>query len=199
MRSVSPSALCLTYPASLRLLTLNVVRGGSFSDANLGPQWHLTEYSEVIGQGETDFRAAAYRLMSWRAHHSAGVGVTIEHVTAPASTSAVDSLDAAEATDQEIATVHFGPTSSPCLVLHRSITSTDAVMIYGTLPGHVESGEEAFAVHIDPQGLVTARCVAFSRHAWWAARLGSPVARRVQKMITRKYVRGMRPRARHQR
>lgn len=169
----------LTYPSSLRFLTLDLVRGGSFSDANLAPSWHVTEYSEVLGHGEACYRAAAYRLFSWRAHWEAGVGVT-QHNDG----------------SHEIVNVHFGPTSSPCLILHRSQTARRAALVYGTLPGHVERGEEAFIVEMSESGEVTGRCLAFSQHAWWLAKLGAPVARGVQLAITRRYVRGMVPQSR---
>ena len=177
----------LTYPASLRLLTLDVARGLSFPDAALPPSWNHTDYREVIGHGEQEFRAAAYRLLSWRAHFSAGVRVSMER------NGFVEGSSVGGAAVGDKVCVHFGPTRSPCLVIHRELTPTRAVVIYGTLPGHVERGEEAFIVEMDSQGVVTGRCVAFSQHAWWLAKLGSPVARLTQLWITRRYVRGMRP------
>ena len=77
--------------------------------------------------------------------------------------------------------------------LREETTPTRTVLVYGTLPGHVECGEEAFIVSMAENGQVSGRCVAFSRHAWWLARLGAPVARQVQRHVTRRYVEGMRP------
>ncbi|WIM72429.1 DUF1990 family protein [Corynebacterium suedekumii] len=56
-----------------------------------------------------------------------------------------------------------GPTLSPCLILHEETTPTRTVLVYGTLPGHVECGEEAFIVSMAENGQVSGRCVAFSR------------------------------------
>jgi uncharacterized protein (UPF0548 family) len=49
---------------------------------------------------------------------------------------------------------------------------------YGTLPGHPESGEEAFVIDDTDQGVVF-QIVAFSRPAAALARLGTPVSRRI--------------------
>lgn len=161
----------LTYPESLGLHTLKM----AFSDATAPQSFNHTDFSAVIGSGEVCFRAAAYRLLSWRAHVAAGVGV-----------------DAAPAGEADVL-VKFGSTTSPCKILCREFTGKRAVVVYGTLPGHVERGEEAFIVELHDDGSVTGRCVAFSRHAWWLARLGSPFARGTQKLITRRYVQGMQP------
>ena len=63
---------------------------------------------------------------------------------------------------------------------------------YGTLPGHAESGEEQFVVRYDPAtDEVHAEVVAFSRHATWWSRLGSPVASVAQRVITQRYLRAL--------
>jgi uncharacterized protein (UPF0548 family) len=57
---------------------------------------------------------------------------------------------------------------------------------YGTLPGHVESGEERFLVEWDQEdGGVWYDILAFSRPRHALARLGYPCARRVQKRFAR--------------
>lgn len=173
---MSPAAL--TYPASLRLFTLRIAEGASLLDATGDHTWHLVDHAQTIGHGEKDFLAASHRLHSWRAHAHARVGVEEE---------------GGRGTAQEVVRLHFGPTTSPCRILYREQTARRTVMVYGTLPGHVECGEEAFIIELGQDGTVTARCVAFSKHAWWLAKLGAPVARWVQAYETRRYVDGMRP------
>ncbi len=51
---------------------------------------------------------------------------------------------------------------------------------YGTLPAHAESGEERFLVEQDPEGVVWYDILAFSRPRHLLARLGYPLARRLQ-------------------
>lgn len=56
---------------------------------------------------------------------------------------------------------------------------------YGTLPGHVEHGEERFSVEMLPDGSVWYDLLAFSRPHYWAARLAKPLARRLQRRFVR--------------
>jgi uncharacterized protein (UPF0548 family) len=59
---------------------------------------------------------------------------------------------------------------------------------YGTLPAHPEQGEEAFHIETDSHGMVRFVVTAFSRPRHPLARIGSPVARRVQLRVTRRYL-----------
>jgi len=56
---------------------------------------------------------------------------------------------------------------------------------YGTLPGHVETGEELFCVEQDADGWIWYRIKAFSRPRFWLARLAYPVARAQQRKFVR--------------
>lgn len=51
---------------------------------------------------------------------------------------------------------------------------------YGTLPGHVERGEERFSVELLDDGSVWYDILAFSRPRYWMTRLAYPLARRLQ-------------------
>jgi uncharacterized protein (UPF0548 family) len=67
---------------------------------------------------------------------------------------------------------------NPCRVVYRE----ESAFAYGTLPGHVERGEERFAVRYDPVSeRVHYEITAFSRPAALVARVGLPWARRTQK------------------
>lgn len=56
---------------------------------------------------------------------------------------------------------------------------------YGTLPGHVERGEERFSVELHPDGSVWYDILAFSTPRYWLVRLGYPLARRLQRRFVR--------------
>lgn len=62
---------------------------------------------------------------------------------------------------------------------------------YGTLPGHPESGEEAFIVELHDDGAVTFTITAFSRPATLPARIGGPINRAVQSWVTNRYFRAV--------
>lgn len=60
-------------------------------------------------------------------------------------------------------------------------------LVYGTLPGHSERGEEPFSVERRADGTwVVVR--AFSRPGRWFTRLGAPVAGRARRTMTRRYL-----------
>lgn len=56
---------------------------------------------------------------------------------------------------------------------------------YGTLPGHVECGEELFSVVWYPDDTVTYELIAFSRPQFWMARCAKFLARRWQLRFVR--------------
>jgi uncharacterized protein (UPF0548 family) len=56
---------------------------------------------------------------------------------------------------------------------------------YGTLPGHPEEGEERFSVELWPDGSVWYDLLAVSRPRAFAARLGRPLARQLQRRFQR--------------
>ena len=156
----------LTYPEFLRLATLRLAAG---EDVPIDDSWRVLEESLVLDQ---DFDVAADSLFSFAAHRRAGVRV------------------AGVARTGEVVQLRLGPLASPCLILVAERSADRAVLVYGTLPGHVERGEEAFIIErVGSQ--VVGRSVAFSQHAWWLARLAAPFARMVQTWVTRRYLRGM--------
>jgi len=56
---------------------------------------------------------------------------------------------------------------------------------YGTLPGHVEKGEECFWIERDASGQVTYHIRAFSQPACWIVWLGYPIARYFQRRFVK--------------
>jgi len=64
---------------------------------------------------------------------------------------------------------------------------------YGTLPDHLESGEERFLIRLDPtDGSVWYEILAFSRPKQMIARLGYPVVRRYQRRFAQASAAAMR-------
>ena len=73
-------------------------------------------------------------------------------------------------------TVTMGPFTVPCQVVYVIDEPDRGGFGYGTLPGHQESGEEAFLVERDAEGRVWLRVIAFSRPARWPTVLAGPAA-----------------------
>lgn len=91
-----------------------------------------------------------------------------------------------------LVTIAAGPLQVivPCRVLYVDHEADRFAFAYGTLPGHPERGEEAFVVERHG-GDTVFRIIAFSRPADLATRLGEPVARRIQRRFTARYLRAL--------
>jgi uncharacterized protein (UPF0548 family) len=119
--------------------------------------------------------------MSWRMHRVAG----LVRVYGP---------PAAEA--GSVVLLRLGPpilgVAVPCRVVYTVEEPDRCGFAYGTLPGHAESGEEAFVVERGGDGEVFLDIRAFSRPATLLARAGGPFTRAGQAVITSRYVRALR-------
>jgi uncharacterized protein (UPF0548 family) len=71
-----------------------------------------------------------------------------------------------------------------CRIVYTIDTANCFGFAYGTLPGHVEKGEELFKVEKLPDGTVQYEIKALSRPRFWMTRIGYPLAR----MYQRKFV-----------
>src|SRR5215212_12216399 len=140
----------------------------------LPPGYHHVQKSAVIGRGRQRFEDAAAAGMRWGMLRGAGVRVAATTQVAVVGSEVI---------------VHLGPVQAPCRVVYVVDEPDRRGFAYGTLPGHAESGEELFLVRYDPAtGDVHAEVVAFSRHATWWSRLGSPVTSLMQRVITSRYL-----------
>lgn len=128
-----------------------------------------------------DFAQASSALRSWVVHRRAGLQVSATHTPLR------------EGTEVHL---QLGPrplrVTAPCRVLHVIEEPDRAGFAYGTLRGHPESGIEQFTVTRTATGLVRFHLDVVSRPATWYARLGFPVSRLVQELITRRYLRALR-------
>ena len=139
--------------------------------------YHHLQKSAVIGRGRGRFDDAADTGL--RGGMLRGAGLRVEATTEIA------------ATGSEVI-VHLGPVRAPCRVVCVVDEPDQRGFAYGTLPGHAESGEERFVVRYDPvTDEVYADVTAFSRHATWWSRLGSPVTSVIQRVVTERYLRAL--------
>jgi len=145
--------------------------------ATAGPMpdgYHHVRKSAVIGSGRTRFEDAAAKVMRWGMLRGAGVRA--------------DATSEVAAVGSEVL-VGIGPVRAPCRVVYVIDEPDRRGFAYGTLPGHPESGEELFAVRYDPAtDEVHAEVAAFSRHATWWSKLGSPITALMQRVITSRYL-----------
>jgi uncharacterized protein (UPF0548 family) len=144
--------------------------------------YHHVARSALIGRGRPFFEQAADTLMSWQMHRRAGLRV-------------VASVPRATPDAVVLMRLGVGPFAIrvPCRVVYTVDEERRIGFAYGTLVGHPESGEEAFVVELLPDDGVMLTIAAFSRPARWYARLGGPIARRAQALMTERYVNALRP------
>jgi uncharacterized protein (UPF0548 family) len=139
----------------------------------------------VVGSGRPAFERAAAALFDWRAQR--GIGLRVR-ATGPASVEGTVVVLTA-------GLPRLGY-DIPCRVVWARTEGDERGFGYGSLPGHPESGEEAFLVTLRPGGDVVFTTRVFSRLASPLARLGGPVSRAVQSAALDGYVRAIRRAAR---
>ncbi|MGV9567637.1 DUF1990 family protein [Streptomyces sp. NPDC003480] len=125
-----------------------------------------------IGEGEEVFRRASEALLTWELHRAMGVGV-------------LAGADRA-APGVDVTLTLAGVIKAPCRVVWAVEEHRRTGWAYGTLPGHPESGEEAFVVDRTGDGTVWLTITAFSRPAKWYTKAGGPAARGFQQVYARR-------------
>ena len=147
------------------------------TDGPLPAGYHHVQKSAVIGRGRRRFEEAADQGMRWGMLRGAGLRVEPTSEVAAVGSEVI---------------VHLGLVRAPCRVVYVVDEPDRRGFAYGTLPGHAESGEERFVVCYDPAtDEAYAEVVAFSRHATWWSKLGSPVTSVIQRLVTDRYLRAL--------
>lgn len=124
-----------------------------------------------------DFDTAARDLLGWQVQARAGLRVAASSLIVEPDAVAVMRLG-------------FGPLALriPCRVVYVIDEADRQGFAYGTLPGHPESGEEAFVVHREAGNRVRLVITAFSRPSTRLAKLGGPATRQFQRFMTSRYL-----------
>ncbi len=137
--------------------------------------------SRAIGQGRELFDRAGEAVLTWELQRRSGIAVE-------APTGRI------EVGTEARLRIRFGPLRfvAPVRVVYVVDEPDRIGFAYGTLPGHPESGEELFSVRYGEGGVVTVDVVAFSVPGRWFTRLGGPVVRRVQSLMTDRYLDALR-------
>lgn len=136
---------------------------------------HLT-LERRIGTGAAAYRRGVEAVMTFGAQRGAGLR---PRSTAPRAAVGVDLLS------------KLGPSPVPCRVVWAVEGPTRSGFGYGTLEGHVESGEEGFLVELRGDD-VYAVIRAYSVPAHWLTRTAGPILPRLQRVAALGYVRALR-------
>ena len=142
--------------------------------AEMPAGYHHVRASRRIGSGRARFEQAAAAVMRYGMLRGAGLRVDASTEVARVGADVLGRL---------------GPFLAPCRVVYVIDDPNRRGFAYGSLPGHAVRGEELFAVRYEPsdQG-VYAEVAAFSQPATWWSRLGTPVLRLSQRLITDRYL-----------
>jgi uncharacterized protein (UPF0548 family) len=155
-----------------------------FSYADVGatmedlPGGYIIDRNRVkLGMGEEVFKRAVAAIKEWRQFELGWVNV-VPSVT-PLEVGAVVT----------VLTRQFGLWSlNPCRVVYlfdEALPVRKFGFAYGTLPDHVEQGEERFTIEWHPNDEVWYDILAFSRPKKLIVKLGFPFARALQKRFAR--------------
>jgi uncharacterized protein (UPF0548 family) len=149
--------------------------------SELPAKYHHFTRCVTIGRGHQVFADAAADVCGWQVQLRAGLTVTASALTAIPDTVAVLGLG-------------IGPLrlSAPCRVVYAVDEPRRRGFAYGTLPGHPESGEEAFIVEHHDDDAVSFAVTAFSRPSTAIARIAGPAGRLIQSWTTTRYLRSLR-------
>lgn len=179
MLPTRPSAAHIErFLAGQRALPLTYAQRGLTSDDALlaGPPagFVLDHNRQRLGDGDAAFLAAAAALRGWEMFPRPWTAV--EPHPAP--------LEPERTVAVLVRTAGLWWLNS-ARILHVVDEPRRFGFAYGTLPGHAECGEERFLVEQLEDGAVWYDLRAFSRPRHWAARLGQPVTRALQRRFAR--------------
>ena len=136
---------------------------------------HLSR-SRQLAHG-TSWAAAVQALLSWQVPDRAGLRV---QVSAPVIVQG------------SVGVLSFGlgrvAVRAPVRVVYLDRLADACVFAYGTLPGHAEIGEEAFALDRTDAGAIVFTITAFSRPGTLLTRVAGPVGSLVQSAATQRYL-----------
>lgn len=166
--------------AALRAAKLTYPCPGGTRTGTAPPGYRLLAHERLVGHGRERFDRAARTVMGWEMHRRAGL-------TVRASSDVV--VEGAVAVVR-IGTKHMG-LDAPVRVVYVVDEPGRRGFAYGTLAGHPERGEEAFVVEMRDDESVVFAITAFSQPVTRLARLGGPVTRAAQSLVTERYLRAV--------
>ena len=147
---------------------------GLTRSATMPPGYRHDRLRLQVGTGEIAWERAKDAIRRWKARAHAGITIT------PPDDPVLEGTTV-------LASRAFGPvTILACRVVSWTDEPTRFGLAYGTLPGHPETGEEAFHVVLCDDDTVTAEILTFSRPDDLPTKIAGPIARKIQEAATRR-------------
>ena len=148
---------------------------GLTQDGPLPPGYQHLEVERRLGAGDAAYRSVSEALMTYAPQRGLGLR---PRATAPRAAVGVDVLS------------RLVVLGVPCRIVWTVETTDRTGFGYGTLEGHIESGEEGFLVERRGED-VYAVVRAYTRHGGWVTRLGGPLTWRLQRVAALGYLRAL--------
>ena len=161
--------------ADLARLPLTYEPRGLTLDGPLPQGYHHLEVERRLGAGDAAYRSAGEALMTYAPQRGLGLR---PRTTAPRAAVGVDVLS------------RLVVLGVPCRIVWAVEDPERTGFGYGTLEGHVESGEEGFLVERRGDD-VYAVVRAYARPARWTTRLGGPLTWWLQRVAALGYLRAL--------
>ena len=155
------------------------------ASCSVAPAGYYVDHNRIkLGEGQETFAKAVQALKHWKMFEMDWIEI------APKDAPIVEGSCVA------ILVQHFGfwslNASRIVYVIEEHGRLERFGFAYGTLPGHVEQGEERFSVEYHPaDNSVWYDLFAFSRPRHFLARLGYPISRHLQKRFARDSLKAM--------
>lgn len=177
--------------------------------------YELVSLRARVGHGRARYDAAVAGLRTWRVQRLSGIEVDVQPTKdrstyRPVGFDGADPERAASVEAQQVFAADGEPflqagdsamqrirvgllqIHAPIRVIAIEDEATTHAVIFGTLEGHPEAGEERMLVELADDDSVFFHLRVLSRpHAWWA-RLGGPVTQRVQRRYHARYLDALR-------
>jgi uncharacterized protein (UPF0548 family) len=178
------AALVKRFIASQKDLQFSYSEVGA-TRGELPPGYNHDHHSIVLGKGRAVFQRAVAALRAWQQFDLGWVQIVPQNVSVK-----IGAVVAVQART-------FGIWSLSAARVVYVLNEVDAVstfgFAYGTLPDHVERGEERFLIEWDQNtDAVAYDILAFSQPRHPLVRIGSPLARSLQKRFARESLMRMR-------
>lgn len=144
-------------------------------------RFHYDHYEKVLGRGTGTFQRAIQGLQSWQAHRLPGIRIVPEETEIRPGATVIVTLG-----------TPLVALAAPCRIVEMVDEPGRWGFAYGTLPGHLEQGEEAFVATIAEDESVHFEITAFFRPTNPIVRLTGPLGRGLQRSGTNGYLRALR-------
>jgi uncharacterized protein (UPF0548 family) len=161
-------------------LEVTYASSGMVAHSQVPKRFKETGGSVVLGYGRSVFDAATQNIKQWRVHEQAGLHVIPRGAEVRESSDVILLMN-----------LLIGYVTVSCRVVSMTHSNDQWGFDYGTLPHHVERGEELFSVALATDDSVTFTVRAMSRPGHFLTRVGAPVAQFVQRKATRNYLQAM--------